>query len=592
MATPSQLPEEYQIKSSYPELPDRSKKELNNLLKFFSKCIFKNTEEADKYETLDSSRLSYEMITAWQYQAPYDTNLAARQTFLESYQEKNQYYLNYLVKIGYRNPKTGEILVPRLKMVEAIVIARGAANNEIIWYEDNVLNAKDTRKARSIYTESLLYYNAILHNEGFAMYEKYWNYTNFIVSLMAMERMITERFFRIFDIDEYDERELRNAFASYGLEFFENMPDKYRRRLLKNLNLILQNKGTNQAFVIIANIFGFDNVQIFKYFLVKNFRRDNHDKSIINLRDKTKSPYPELFFAEVPYVVEDIEGAFLNPETRYYEYNNFTSPDPLWQAKEEEVATHHFNYIYTKYLSMNVALDMVDKNINIPAFYSFLKGFKTDISDSFKLGLDFFISDLELSSAPIHLADIITAMQILVLDILGYDDTIVKDWQSIAYLKYEPKVNGFESIHNLLDKTEANYYYSNGTIIEEDGTIHYKDGTTLDTHGTTYNSDGSTELPDGNKILSNKNLLKSDSKIEKYTSLTYFYSSKTVRVEYSNSSLPTYNGTLIKKAIYTDKTYTNENRELFYADGKLVKSYIAKEVKRCYTIYESSSQEV
>ena len=500
----SNLPAEYRITDRFPDLDTFSREELQQLFTFFASAIFKNTAEADKYETLDSAKNSYDMITAFQYQPPYDKNLAARQKVLSDYREQNKYYLDYLTQIGDRDPKTGEIIVSRILMAEHIVNARAAANNELLWYTKGILSAKALRTVRQLYTESLLYYNAILHNEGFAFYDKYWNYTNYMVTVMTIERVLSAKINKIFDIDDYNERDIRNAFASYGLEFFNYMPDKYRKRLLKKLNEILKNKGTNTAFILIASIFGFENVEVFRYYLVKNFERNEEDQ-ILNLEDKSRSPYPQLFFAEVPYDITNVEDAFLSPDTRYHEYNNFVNTDPLWQATEAEVAAERFNYVNTKYLSMSVAVEMTKNSINIPSFYNFIKGFKYELEDSYKYGIDWMVEDHTLSSTSIHVADLITAMQLVLMHSMGYEDTIIKDWRSVAYLQAPPQFHGFND--KGAAKDERQYYFPNGTIVYGDGTVITKQGVRITPTGVQYYKNGSISFPNGHTLQTDRTLM-------------------------------------------------------------------------------------
>lgn len=427
-----------------PELPRSSAEEVTRLLKFCRGLVFKNARAAEEAETLESSKAAYELITAYMRQPPYDSDLAYRDSVISRYREVNPYYLGILTEIGVRSP-TGEYLVGLPVLSETIVRVRIARDHDVLGSPDTILDQRLRAEFLRLFRECLRYYNTVLHSDGLARYDKYWNYVNFVVTVMAAERTLSSKIGMIFDIDSFDEREVRNTFASYGLGFYESMPMKYRKRFLKNLNALLRDKGTTNAIVSIVSMFGFEDARLFKYYLVKDFERDDSG-AIVGLGDPGNPPTPALRFAEVDYDETDVEGAFLDPGTKTYSYSRFVADDPLWLATESEVGAEEFNYLNTKYLGVTVALDVLKLSTTLPAFLRFVQDLKLTPEDSAMAPAGLTVVATGIGDSPIHVADLVVAMQRLSMDILGYEDVLVKDYGSIAWLRgATPYVRGIES---------------------------------------------------------------------------------------------------------------------------------------------------
>src|SRR5699024_8501658 len=63
----------------------------------------------------------------------------------------------------------------------------------------------------------------------------------------------------------FDMRTIQYVFESQGVEFFPDIPLKYQKRLVKNLNRLIKYKSCDKNLIDIASLFGFDNVELFKY---------------------------------------------------------------------------------------------------------------------------------------------------------------------------------------------------------------------------------------------------------------------------------------------------------------------------------------
>jgi len=413
---------------NFPDLPKSSADEVSSLLSFCRSLVFKNSAEAEAAETLRSSKSAYDLVSAVLGLAPFDSSGdpdgSRAGSVVGSYVEMNEYYVEYLTRLGLREEGTLET-TSQERMVTAVVKARTAEDHEIIHYPESF-----NKTIRNLFLEhfgkSLHYYNAVLHNEGLARYQRYWNYVNFVVTLMTLERMITARMDLAFDIDTFDERSMRNMFASYGLDFFESVPDKYRKRILKNINYLLANKGTTRALVSIMQIFGFEDITLFKYYLVKDLAREPGGSVSF-------PPSPELRFAQVEHDEENLEAAFLDPATKWESFESVTGSDPYWHAVEEEVAAQDFTYVNTKYLGIDVSIDMLKSTLNHAYFYSYLYEFKKAGDVSLPGIPRMVVESSAISSEPVHILDLMVALHSLTMQIAGWEDVVVKDYYQVAY---------------------------------------------------------------------------------------------------------------------------------------------------------------
>jgi Phage tail protein (Tail_P2_I) len=196
-----------------------------------------------------------------------------------------------------------------------------------------------------------------------------------------------------FNIDVYDLKTLKNAFISVGLDYFDDMPINYQRRLLKMVNTLLSHKGTNQAINEIVELFGFSNVDIYRYILAKGYNTDPKTGRI-NYKD------PYLMFFKTP---SDKEIDF--KKDLMLSYESITSNDPYWQSSEEEVKTLSFNFVNSKYMSVDTTIDAMNETIGLAYFMSLLNKFQEEYKQ--REGMDFGFINKKISKNVINVHDAI-----------------------------------------------------------------------------------------------------------------------------------------------------------------------------------------
>lgn len=73
----------------------------------------------------------------------------------------------------------------------------------------------------------------------------------------------------IIDREVFDARCIKYLFESFGIPYYSEIPLKYQRAMLKNLNTLIKYKSSTRNMVDICSLFGFSDVKVFGYYLFK-----------------------------------------------------------------------------------------------------------------------------------------------------------------------------------------------------------------------------------------------------------------------------------------------------------------------------------
>ncbi|AST99974.1 hypothetical protein PBI_PBS1_153 [Bacillus phage PBS1] len=398
--------------SNYSVLSQGDINEIESVLEFANGLILKDTELADSLETTNSYRLSNEFINI--RLGLYDVDEETKKKIIDGYTELNSYYKELYDNWGidYLTSRTAKDL--HILLATRPTLSREEMN---LFYE--------------CYYEVLNYHNKVTSTKAFKNQDMYRGFIKLFLIFSTVQRYLTRKMENFFNIDVYDMRTLKNAFISVGLDYFEDMPINYQRRLLKMINTLLSHKGTNQAILEIINLFGFDNIEIYRYVLAKGYSTDPKTGKL-NYND------PYLMFFKTP---ADKEVDF--KKDIILDYNSIVSNDPYWQASEDEVKSIPFNFINSKYMSVDTTIDAMNETIGLAYFMSILNKFQLDYSQ--KEGIDFGFINGSISENIVKIYDAIVALQSLVIRSHGYRDTISKNPDVINY------IYGYRDIENSID---------------------------------------------------------------------------------------------------------------------------------------------
>ena len=198
--------------------------------------------------------------------------------------------------------------------------ARKAEMYSMLYCDDGdggVLKEKFVRK----YNENRLYTMATFYSEGLKMSSDY--YTNFIgvmIMIMTVVDMLAELPEHIVKKDLMDKRCIQFIFDMYGIPYYNSIPLKYQYRMCKNVNQLIRYKSSAQGMLNLIDLFGAENIEIFKYFILrdrnidkwgdvilKQIESDNLDKNELILHDEAlvHGPYPKNTILDIPYPIDN-----------------------------------------------------------------------------------------------------------------------------------------------------------------------------------------------------------------------------------------------------------------------------------------------
>lgn len=163
---------------------------------------------------------------------------------------------------------------------------RNAVNFQLL-YQPSVESDIITEKWKDKYDINRDYIIRTVYSEAFKFNSDY--YDNFIAILIVLSTMldiIGEVQEHIAKRDVFDERCVRYIFASYGIPYYNEIPLKYQVAMMRNINTLLKFKSTTKNMLDICSIFGFDNVRVFKYFLLRDRKVDANGDYVFNYKEE------------------------------------------------------------------------------------------------------------------------------------------------------------------------------------------------------------------------------------------------------------------------------------------------------------------
>lgn len=249
--------------------------------------------------------------------------------------------------------------------------ARVAKNYELLYYEkcDNESISNDFIKN---YAAARDYVMIGLYNRADQkMYEHYDSFMGMMVVVVAIQKMFHSIFKQGISRDFFDENLIKELFVSYNFPYITTIDIGYQKEIAKKLNILLQKKSTNNVLFDIISLFDFPNVNIYKYYLVKDYHKDNKGNPII-IHNTIIDEYGEehrvidyektfdIYFQKVNIKSKDPSAELVNKSNRV-PYEALTGADPYWlddSALFTKLYTKKFNQILTKYMSIDVSYEL------------------------------------------------------------------------------------------------------------------------------------------------------------------------------------------------------------------------------------------
>ena len=177
-----------------------------------------------------------------------------------------------------------------------LVRARQAKNFEIIFTNIN-LDVVFMRAFFETYDFAREYFMSIVYNRAFKdRYDLYDNFIGMHIMIMTIQRLIVDTIKMGIDRDFYDLISIQKLFNVYGVPFFEDLPLDYQRTIVKNVNMLIRSKSTDKVLYDIANTLFYERVKIYKYYLVKERKFDEDGEPIFLYKEEVLDSPPEKFY--------------------------------------------------------------------------------------------------------------------------------------------------------------------------------------------------------------------------------------------------------------------------------------------------------
>ena len=282
-------------------------------------------------------------------------------------------------------------------------------------------------------------------------------YDNFIAIFILLNTMI-DMISRVQEFiarkEVFDLRTCRYIFESYGVRYFPRIPLRYQILMVKNLHQLIKYKSSAHCMVDICSLFGFDNIQIFKYYLLRNRNSDKNGNYSF-----TGNPEEDFDLKFVKIPIDEPMDDYIRDPSYQMGYDEITSGDATWDGglDHDDVKRYHqelsFNYTRTKYLSVDAMYDLAKIATQQAYFFNMLYD-NVEVEDNITVTVPM------ISESPVKVADLFTFLTVLTYRYYGIKD-IMLDTSSKVLTVYGFNFNAdMAALSALFDKFNAHKLFT------------------------------------------------------------------------------------------------------------------------------------
>lgn len=325
-----------------------------------------------------------------------------------------------------------------------------------------------SNKWRERFEINRVYILKTVYSEAYHIHSKYYDrFMMMLIVINTLDDMIVLSPEYIISRDLFDLRTIQYLFEACGVTFFPEIPLKYQKRLIKNLNRLIKYKSCAKCMVDVVTLFGYENMEIFKWYLMRfpNINENGEYRKDTITDPKTGEEVPDynsnykLNFLKVPLL--GIADDYIADYKQWMDYDQTVRDDIWWNGiytheyVKSEILKHEFDIHISKYISIDTVYSLTEMQFQMVYFMNMLLYSKVN-TDMLQVEVP------EISSSMTYkLVDLIIALfacSYMYQDIV--DEIIYDPIQSIAILGFN-----FETD---LDKL-ADYLDQHGFTIEDVG---------------------------------------------------------------------------------------------------------------------------
>lgn len=257
----------------------------------------------------------------------------------------------------------------------SIINARKAKNFQILQLFLGQLKQSFYDQFTQIYEQCREYFIKTIYVRDYRSFIEY--YDNFIamsIMVMTISQIVTKQISLGVKREFFNIVAVKALYLAYDIPFNLNIDEETQTDLIQNLNLLIQDKATNKVIYNIANLLGFSNISVYKYFLTKERKFDIYGVPIIAYTEKFNTDTGkvdvvpdyekmyEIYFQKSDLNNEDFMAAY-NETSNKVKYEDVVLDDPFWWEDEnllKHVWETDYNMVESKYLSLGISYSMTD----------------------------------------------------------------------------------------------------------------------------------------------------------------------------------------------------------------------------------------
>ena len=149
--------------------------------------------------------------------------------------------------------------------------ARKADNYSLLYCPEENVDSVIRNKFVKKYNENRLYTIATYYSEGLKLTSPYYSsFIGMMIMLMTIMDILSELQEHIVKKDLMDKRCIQFIFEMYNIPYYNSIPLKYQHRMCKNINQLIRYKSSAQGMLNLIDLFGAENIEVFKYFILRD----------------------------------------------------------------------------------------------------------------------------------------------------------------------------------------------------------------------------------------------------------------------------------------------------------------------------------
>ena len=185
----------------------------------------------------------------------------------------------------------------------------------------------DSTEAKDMFVDAYVlnrdYILRTIYSDAYKFQSKYYNkFIMIFIILNTIMDVLTEIPEMIIDRKVFDSRCVRYLFEANGIPYYSEIPLKYQQAMLKNLNILIKYKSSTRNMVDICNLFGFPDIKVFGYYMLKSIEVDPHTGEYLFEENNRLQYDPNALY------IKDINGNYLDYNSIRYsklsEYRNYS----------------------------------------------------------------------------------------------------------------------------------------------------------------------------------------------------------------------------------------------------------------------------